>query len=88
MSKQVMDSRMVEVRMYPSWLQAVDECARKLHYSRERFILTACQEFIEKVDERELERIYCERLREQPEDLKFAETGAKLAGMVLPKEDW
>ena len=78
----------VEVLLDACWLRAVDECARKMGYSRDQFIQTACQELVEQVDERELERIYCERMQEVPEDLEWADAGAKLAGQVLPREEW
>lgn len=78
----------VQVHMDPSWLRAVDKCARKLHYTREQFILAACQQFIGQIDARELERIYRERLQPQAEDLAWAEVGAALAGEILPPEDW
>ncbi len=77
----------IQIEVEPSMLEAIDRCARKLHFSRENFILTACQHLIGQLDEQELERIYCERLN-QTEELEWAEASAKLAGNVLPKEVW
>jgi metal-responsive CopG/Arc/MetJ family transcriptional regulator len=77
----------IQVEVASSMLKAIDRCARKLHFSREKFILTACQHLIGQIDEQELERLYCERLK-QPEELEWAEASAKLAGDVLPKEVW
>jgi len=48
----------------------------------------ACQQLIGQIDVRELERIYCERLKQQPEELELAETGTILASQILPKEAW
>jgi predicted transcriptional regulator len=88
MAKQSLSATAVHVSLDPSWLRAVDKCARKLRYTREQFILAACQQFIGQIDVRELERIYCERLRPQAEDLAWAEAGAALAGEILPQEEW
>ena len=77
----------IQIEVELSILKAMDQCAQKLHLSREKFILTACQHFIGQLDERELERLYCERLR-QEEELEWAEASAKLAGDVLPREVW
>jgi hypothetical protein len=48
----------------------------------------ACQQLIGQIDVRELEGIYCERMKQQPEELEWAEAGAILAGEILPKEEW
>lgn len=77
----------IQIEVEHSLLKAIDRCARKLHFSREQFVLSACQHLIGQIDKRELERLYCERL-EQPEELEWAEASAKLAGDVLPKEAW
>ena len=44
----------------------------------------ACQQFIGQINPQELENIYCERYMQQPEELQWAETGAILAGEILP----
>ena len=87
MDKQYRETSVL-VPLDASWLKAVDKCAKKLHYTREQFILMACQQLIGQIDVRELERIYCERLKQQPEELDWAETGTILASQILPKEEW
>ncbi len=88
MDKQYKGETSVLVLLDASLLKAIDKCAKKLHYTREQFILMACQQLIGQIDVRELERIYCERLKQQPEELELAETGTILASQILPKEAW
>ena len=78
----------ITVSLDTSLLKAVDKCAQQLCYTREQFLVMACQHLIEKIDVQELERIYCERRKQDPEELDLAETGAILAGQILPKEKW
>lgn len=88
MNKPNRSTTSITVSLDASLLQAVDKCAKQLHYTREQFLVMACQHLIEKIDVQELERIYCERRKEAPEELDLAETGAILAGEILPKEEW
>ena len=78
----------ITVSLDTSLLKAVDKCAKQLCYTRDQFLSMACQHLIEKIDVQELERIYCERRKQAPEELDLAETGAILAGQILPQEEW
>lgn len=78
----------VSVSLNTSLLKVIDECAEQLRYNREEFIAMACQQFIGQINPQELENIYSERQMQQPEELQWAETGAILAGEILPKEKW
>lgn len=88
MDKQTVKTIEVSVPLNSSLLKVIDECAGQLCYSREEFIAMACQQFIGQINPQELENIYCERYMQQPEELQWAETGAILAGEILPKEEW
>ena len=88
MDKQTAKTIEVSVPLNSSLLKVIDECVDQLRYSREEFIAMACQQFIGQINPQELENIYCERHMQQPEELQWAETGAILAGEILPKEDW
>ena len=88
MDQQTAKTIEVSVPLSSSLLKVIDECADQLRYSREEFIAMACQQFIGQVNPQELENMYCERHRQQPEELQWAETGASLAGEILPKEEW
>lgn len=78
----------ITVSLDTSLLKAVDKCAKQLCYTRDQFLAMACQHLIEKIDVQELERIYCERRKQAPEELDLAEAGAILAGKILPQEKW
>ena len=78
----------ITVSLDTSLLKAVDKCAKQLCYTRDQFLSMACQHLIEKIDVQELERIYCERRKQDPEELDLAEAGAILAGEILPKEEF
>ena len=88
MTKQDKNTTSVLVSLDASLLKAVDKCAKQLCYTRDQFLSMACQHLIEKIDVQELDRIYCERRKQAPEELDLAEAGAILAGEILPKEEW
>ena len=88
MDKQTTKTIEISVPLSSSLLKAIDGCADQLCYSREEFITMACQQFIGQINPQALENIYCEKHIQQPEELQWAETGAILAGEILPKEEW
>ena len=88
MNKSNRSTTSITVSLDTSLLKAVDKCAKQLCYTRDQFLAMACQHLIGKIDVQELERIYCERRKQDPEELDLAETGAILAGQILPKEEW
>jgi hypothetical protein len=69
-------------------LKAIDRHAKALGCSRAAFIRKACEEFIRKLKEEELERQYVEGYRSKPEDPVWGEIGSRLAAEVWPREDW
>lgn len=46
------------------------------------------QQRLKSVQAKEMDRLYIEGHRSQPEDLAWAESGARLLSKRLPKEKW
>lgn len=69
-------------------LKAVDRRARARRSSRAALIRTACVQYLEKIEEQELDRRHVEGYLRTPENPGLGEAGAQLAGQVWPSEDW
>jgi hypothetical protein len=80
--------KIIQVPMDKKLLQAVNRKARAKKSTRAALIRTACEEYLRKLEEEELDRRYVEGYRRKPEDPAWGELGAKLAAEVWPQEDW
>ena len=80
--------KVIQVPMEEKLLQAVNRTARASRSTRAALIRAACQEYLQRLEEQELERRYVEGYRRKAEKPLWGKMGAKLAAEVLPKEDW
>ena len=80
--------KVIQVPMDEKLLQAVNRKARTSRSTRAAFIRTACQEYLQKLEEQELERRYVEGYRRKMEKGAWGEMGARLAAEILPEEEW
>jgi len=80
--------KVIQVPMDEKLLQAVNRKARASRSTRAALIRTACQEYLQRLEEQELERRYVEGYRHKPEKPAWGEIGATLAAEVLSEEDW
>ncbi|HTG61348.1 MAG TPA: ribbon-helix-helix protein, CopG family [Terriglobia bacterium] len=80
--------KVIQVPMDEKLLQAVNRKARSSRSTRAALIRTACQEYLQRLEEQELERRYVEGYRRKPEKPAWGEIGARLAAEVLSEEDW
>ncbi len=80
--------KVIQVPMDESLLSAVNRRARAERSTRAALIREACQEYLRRLEELELDRRYVEGYRRKPEKPAHAEAGARLAAEVLPREDW
>ena len=81
-------TKVIQVPMDERLLRAVNREARASRSTRAALIRAACQEYLRRIEERELERRYLEGYRRKPEKRGWGETGARLAAEVLPEEPW
>ena len=80
--------KVIQVPMDEKLLQAVNRKARASRSTRAALIRAACQEYLHRLEEQELERRYVEGYRRKPEKPQGGQMGAKLAAEVLPEEEW
>ena len=80
--------KVIQVPMDEKLLCAVNREARATHSTRAALIRAACQEYLRRIEEQELERRYVEGYRRKPEKPDWGRMGAKLAAEVLPEERW
>jgi hypothetical protein len=69
-------------------LRLIDATAGIVAKSRASFIRETCQQHLKNLQTRELDRLYVEGHRREPEDLGWAKSSAKLLFKRLPKEKW
>ncbi len=80
--------KVIQVPIDPKLLRAVDRQARARKSSRAAFIRGACEAYLRRLEEEELDRRYVEGYRRKPEKPALGEAGAKMAAEVLNREDW
>lgn len=80
--------RIIQVPIEEDLLERIDDTAGAVAESRAAFIREACKLRLKTLAARELDRRYMDGYRKKPEDLAWAETGAKLLSRVLPRESW
>ena len=80
--------KVIQVPMDEKLLRAVNRQARASRSTRAALIRKACQQYLQRLEERELDRRYVEGYRRKPEKPAWGEMGAKLAAEVLPEEHW
>ena len=80
--------KVIQVPMDERLLRAVNRRAKTCQSSRSAFIRQACQRYLEKLDEEELDRRYVEGYRRHPEGFSIGKAGEKLAANVWLKENW
>ena len=80
--------KIIQVPIEDDLLKRIDATAGVVAESRAAFIRTACQQRLKSLQAKELDRLYMEGHRSQPEDLGWAESSAQLLSKRLPKEKW
>jgi hypothetical protein len=80
--------KVIQVPMEEKLLQAVNRKAKARRSTRAALVRAACQEYLQRLDEHELDRRYVDGYRRKPERPALGETGAKLAAKVWPQEEW
>ena len=78
----------VQMTLDENLVKAVDSAAKKLGTTRSGFTREALRSALKEVQAKELDRLYMEGHRSQPEDLDWAESAARLLSKRLPKEKW
>ena len=83
-----MPMKVVKVAMDDRLLKAVGRLAKARRTTRAALIREACQWYLQKLEEEELDRKYIEGYHRKPESSAIGRVGAKLAQEVWPKENW
>jgi ribbon-helix-helix CopG family protein len=80
--------KVIQVPMDEKLLHAMTRRARATRLTRAALIRHACEEYLQKVEDEELDRRYVEGYRREPEKPGLGKVGAKLAAQVWSREDW
>ena len=80
--------KVIQVPMEDKLLTAVNRKAKARKSTRAALIRAACEEYLRRLEEEELDRRYVAGYRRKPEDSAWGKAGARLAAQVWPKEDW
>lgn len=82
------NKKIIQVPMDAALLNHIDATAGVVAESRAAFIREACQQRLKSLQAKELDRLYIEGHRSQPEDLDWAQSSARLLSKRLRKEKW
>ncbi len=80
--------KVIQVPMEEELLRAVNRRAKAKRSSRAALIRSACEEYLRRIEEEELERLYVEGYRRKPESPSVGKLGERMAAEVWPREDW
>lgn len=83
-----MPKRVVQVPVEDTLLEALDSVARKRGRSRAEIIREACQQYLTRVEQRQLEEVYVEGYRRIPEEPSVGPAQVALAEQVVSQESW
>jgi hypothetical protein len=83
-----MSMKIIQVPIDNVLLGAVTRLAKARRSSRAALIREACQRYLERIEEEELDRKYVEGYRRKPESASVGKLGERMAKEVWPKEDW
>lgn len=80
--------KVIQVPMDDKLLREMNRKAKAFRSSRAALIRKACEEFIRKLEEEELDRQYVQGYLRKPEDPAWGKIGSRLAAEVWPWERW
>jgi hypothetical protein len=80
--------KVIQVPMDDKLLREMNRKAKASRSSRAALIRKACEEFIRRLEEEELDRQYVEGYRRKPEDPIWGQIGEMMAAEILSPEDW
>ena len=83
-----MSMKVIQVPIDNVLLGAVNRLAKVRRLTRAALIREACQRYLERIEEEELDRKYVEGYRRKPESASVGKLGERMAKEVWPKEDW
>jgi hypothetical protein len=80
--------KVIQVPMDNKLLREMNLEAKASRSSRATVIRKACEEYIRRLENEELDRQYIEGYHRKPEDPVWGEIGEMMAGEVWPQEEW
>ncbi len=80
--------KVIQVPMDEKLLRAMNRNAKATRSSRAAVIRKACEDYLRRQEEDELERQYIEGYRRKAENPVWGRLGKIMAAKVLPREDW
>ena len=78
--------KIIQVPIEDELLKRIDASAGVVAESRSAFIREACQQRLKSLQVKQLDWLYMEGYRTQPEDLDWAESSARLLSNDCPKK--
>ncbi|PYV14603.1 MAG: hypothetical protein DMG21_17575 [Acidobacteria bacterium] len=79
--------KVIQVSMQEELLRAMTRKAKAARQSRAALIRTACEDYLRKLDEEQLDRRYVESYRRKPENPGLGKAGARLADEVWVRKN-
>jgi metal-responsive CopG/Arc/MetJ family transcriptional regulator len=80
--------KVIQVAMKEDLLRRITREAKARRLTRAALIREACQHYLEKLREDDLDRQYVAGYLRHPESAAVGKTGERLAAEVWPREDW
>ncbi len=83
-----MAKKVIQVPFDEALLDELNQISKKQKRTRAELIRQACNDYLKKREEEELDRIYREGYIKFPEDKELVEALGKIASEITEKESW
>lgn len=83
-----MTKKIIQVPVDEELLQALDHVSAKLHKARAAVIRQACKQYLTRMEQEELDKLYQQGYEKSPEEHEWGVVQMNLATQILPKESW
>jgi metal-responsive CopG/Arc/MetJ family transcriptional regulator len=84
----MMSMKVIQVPMDARLLRAVTRSAKARRSTRSALIREACERYLERLKEEELDQKYVEGYLRKPEGTSIGKAAERLAARVWPRENW
>ena len=83
-----MAKKVIQVPFDEALLDELNQISKKQKRTRAELIRQACNDYLKKREEEELDRIYRHGYERIPESTELAEAQVSILSKILPKETW
>ena len=83
-----MTKKVIQVPVDEELLKDLDDLSKKRRKARSELIRQACQIYLQKIKQDEMDRLYQQGYEKVPEESEIGDVQIAMAGEIMSKESW